>query len=211
MKQAHIYMVGIGGTGVVTANQILATAAMLEEKHATGVDQTGLSQKAGPVVSHLKILENEADASNTIAAGDADVYLAFDILASAAPGHLSRARPDKTTAVVSTSRIPTGRMVTHVDETFPELDQLVSRIDAHTRFANNVYLDATALARAFFLGPHAREHDPPRRSVPARAPANEELEPRESHRAQRRRYFAKPTSILNRPSRGRGPKLGSTP
>ena len=150
VKQAHIYMVGIGGTGVVTANQILATAAMLEEKHATGVDQTGLSQKAGPVVSHLKILENEADASNTIAAGDADVYLAFDILASAAPGHLSRARPDKTTAVVSTSRIPTGRMVTHVDETFPELDQLVSRIDAHTRFANNVYLDATALAEHFF-------------------------------------------------------------
>ena len=150
VKEAHIYMVAIGGTGVVTANQILATAAMLEDKHATGVDQTGLSQKAGPVVSHLKILESEAGVSNTIAAGDADVYLAFDILASAAPGHLSRARSDKTTAVVSTSRIPTGRMVTHVDEAFPELDQLASRIDAHTRFENNVYLDATALAEHFF-------------------------------------------------------------
>ena len=149
-KQAHIYMVGIGGTGVVTANQLLATAAALEDKHVSSLDQTGLSQKGGPVVSHLKIFEHAHDVSNTIAAGDADVFLAFDILSSAAPNHLTRARPDKTVAIVSTSRIPTGRMVTHVEETFPELDDLARRIDARTRFADNVYIDATALAERFF-------------------------------------------------------------
>ena len=40
--------------------------------------------------------------------------------------------------------------MTHVEETFPELDDLARRIDAHTRFADNVYIDATALAERFF-------------------------------------------------------------
>ncbi|HEY7697452.1 MAG TPA: 2-oxoacid:acceptor oxidoreductase family protein, partial [Vicinamibacteria bacterium] len=79
-REASIYMIGIGGTGVVTANQILATAAALEGKKVLSLDQTGLSQKGGPVVSHLKILSEPREASGQIAAGEADVYLAFDVL-----------------------------------------------------------------------------------------------------------------------------------
>ena len=88
-KQANIYMVGIGGTGVVTANQLLATAAVLEGKDVVGVDQTGLSQKGGPVVSQLKIVDNARQVSNCVAAGEADVFLGFDVLSSASPEHLA--------------------------------------------------------------------------------------------------------------------------
>ena len=55
-KIGNIFMLGIGGTGVVTVNQIISTAAFLENKKVVALDQTGLSQKGGSVVSHLKIL-----------------------------------------------------------------------------------------------------------------------------------------------------------
>ncbi len=146
----ELYLLGIGGTGVVTASQILGTAAALEGKQVWGLDQTGLSQKGGPVVSHLKISPELQDASNRVGAGQATAYLAFDILTAAASAHLARAHPERTPAIVSTSLIPTGSMLRSIDERFPETDALVQRIEKHTRAADNVYLDAVALAEHFF-------------------------------------------------------------
>src|SRR5204863_9239090 len=106
--EANIFMMGIGGTGVVTVNQILGTAALLDGKQVRGLDQTGLSQKGGPVVAHLKIFEAAPEVANKIAAGEADCYLGFDILVPTSPQNLDHARPDKAVAPVSTSHVPKG-------------------------------------------------------------------------------------------------------
>jgi indolepyruvate ferredoxin oxidoreductase len=148
--ESNVYMMGIGGTGVVTVNQILGTAALLDGKHVRGLDQTGLSQKGGPVVSHLKISASPREVSNKVAAGDADCYLGLDLLVATSPTNLDHARPDKTIAVVSTSRVPTGAMVTHTDVHFPEQGGLVQSIDRLTRKDENVYLDALGLAERLF-------------------------------------------------------------
>jgi indolepyruvate ferredoxin oxidoreductase len=149
-RQCSIFMTGIGGTGVVTVNQILGTAALLDGHHVRGLDQTGLSQKGGPVVSHLKISERAEEVSNKVAAGEADCFLGFDVLVATSPQSLDHARPDKTIAVVSTSKVPTGAMVTSTEVQFPETNGLITSINRVTRKDENVYLDAIGLAETLF-------------------------------------------------------------
>src|SRR5207237_9745351 len=132
-RSANVFMTGIGGTGVVTVNQILGTAALLDGKHVRGLDQTGLSQKGGPVVSHLKISEHPVEASNKVAAGEADCYLGFDILVATSPQNLDHASGERTIAVVSTSPVRTGAMGTRTAVHFPESSGLQASIDRVTR------------------------------------------------------------------------------
>jgi indolepyruvate ferredoxin oxidoreductase len=145
-----VHMMGIGGTGVVTINQILGTAAMLDGRQVRGLDQTGLSQKGGPVVSDLKISMEPIERANKISAGSADLYLGFDLLVATDPGNLDKAESGRTIAVVSTSQIPTGQMVVDTAVHFPELSSMLMSIDRVTRKDPNVYLDAQAIAEALF-------------------------------------------------------------
>jgi indolepyruvate ferredoxin oxidoreductase len=145
-----IYMAGIGGTGVVTANTLLGTAALLEGKYARAFDQTGLSQKGGPVVSSLKVSDVPLVLSNRVAAGEADLYLGFDLLVATAPANLEKASPDRTRAVVSTSEIPTGDMVRNKQVRFPAVSGLLQNIERCTRSGANIYLDAEGLAERLF-------------------------------------------------------------
>ena len=48
---------GIGGTGVVTINALLATAAWIDGLSVITLDQTGLAQKGGAVVSSIILSE----------------------------------------------------------------------------------------------------------------------------------------------------------
>lgn len=148
--RCNVVMVGIGGTGVVTTNQILGTAALLAGFRICSLDQTGLSQKGGPVVSSLKISRGAIEETGKISAGEADVYLVYDLLAGVAPANLSRAGKERTTAIVSCSEVPTGRMVVDVDSAFPAQQGLLSLIKGHSRADDNVYLDALSLAEQFF-------------------------------------------------------------
>jgi indolepyruvate ferredoxin oxidoreductase len=140
-----IVMVGIGGTGVVTTNQILATAALLDGLAAHGLDQTGLSQKAGAVVSHLRIRDSATDRPGLIGAGHADLYLAFDALAAASDAPLARCA-SHTIAVVSSSEVPTGRMIADPAAQHPGSGPLLTRIADHTNAERMIVLDALALA-----------------------------------------------------------------
>ncbi len=149
-RQCNVFMMGIGGTGVVTVNQILGTAALLDGKQVRGLDQTGLSQKGGPVVSHLKIYDQAEEVSNKVGAGEADTYIGFDILVATSPPNLDHARPDKTIAIVSTSQVPTGAMVTSTEVQFPETHGLLTSIDRVTRKDENVFLDALGIAESLF-------------------------------------------------------------
>ncbi|MDQ4042134.1 MAG: indolepyruvate ferredoxin oxidoreductase family protein, partial [Actinomycetota bacterium] len=82
-------MMGIGGTGVVTVNQILGVAALIDGRHVAGLDQTGLSQKGGPVISDLHIAATEIAGSGKASMARTDLYLGFDLLGAALPENLA--------------------------------------------------------------------------------------------------------------------------
>ena len=142
------YLTGVGGTGVVTMSQVLATAALLDGYEVSGLDQTGLSQKGGPVVSHVKMTSAPIVVSNTIGAGGADVYLGFDLLVAADPRHLASVRPG-TQVVVSTSKVPTGAMVRDTSVGFPAVDGLLRAI-ADRSGGIDADVDVHAIAEGLF-------------------------------------------------------------
>jgi indolepyruvate ferredoxin oxidoreductase len=146
----RVRLVGIGGTGVVTVSQVLGMAALLDGLHAFGLDQTGLSQKAGPVVSDLRLTAVASDGSAAPAGAGADVLLCFDVLGAASDRNLSAADPQRTVAVVSRSVVPTGRMVVDPNASAPDVVAATFAIDRATRAADNVHLDAQVISQALF-------------------------------------------------------------
>lgn len=143
-----ISLTGVGGTGVVTVSQVLATAALLDGLHVAGLDQTGLSQKGGPVVSHVKVAPGPITGSNAIGAGEADTVLGLDLLVAAEARNVAMCRPG-TRVVVSTSKVPTGAMVRDTSVAFPALDGLLETV-AHHSDGVDAHTDAEALAVGLF-------------------------------------------------------------
>jgi indolepyruvate ferredoxin oxidoreductase len=145
-----VYMMGIGGTGVVTVNQILGTAAALAGRSVRTIDDTGSSQKAGPVVSHLQVATAAQDGANRIGARGADLYLAFDLLVAAEPKHLLAATPQRTMVVAAIGSVPTGEMIADAHKSYPTLESLRAGIDPWVRRDEAIYLDAQSLAERLF-------------------------------------------------------------
>jgi len=156
-----VRLLGIGGTGIVTTSQVLATAALLAGYHVRTLDQTGVAQKGGAVVSDVKFSSAPIDASNKVGHGQSDLYLGYDLLVAAAAKNLDVLGPD-TAVVLSTSSVPTGAMVSNKDVAFPAVGQVVEdirgrvgpgRVDAvdSLRYAE-VLFGAEQFANAFLLG-----------------------------------------------------------
>jgi indolepyruvate ferredoxin oxidoreductase len=145
-----IYIPGMGGTGVVTVNALLCYAALMEGKSLLNLDQTGLAQKGGAVLSNVIITEGQTVAANKVGMGTADLYLVLDALGGVSPGNLDRTHADRTVAVVNTTPSPTGEMIRNNSLLFPTEDAIRRTIDQYTRQDRNIYLDAGTIAENLF-------------------------------------------------------------
>jgi indolepyruvate ferredoxin oxidoreductase len=155
----RIRLAGIGGTGVVTVAQILSTAAMFDGWEVRGLDQTGLSQKAGPVISDVVLAHDHHGSSNLVGDGQAELILAFDAMVAAGDGALAASDAERTAVVASIAETPTGRMISHPDIPYPTTsiaDRLASSSHSH-RFVDAVRLSKSltgseAQANVLLLG-----------------------------------------------------------
>jgi indolepyruvate ferredoxin oxidoreductase len=140
---------GIGGTGVVTINALLATAAWIDGLYVATLDQTGTAQKGGAVIGHLLLSRMPIEAPNRINIGNADVILGFDLLGVANPDNLKFASPDRTTAVLNTNLTPTIDVIrSRAPIMGPE--RMLEQISAATRRGRNISVDANRLAEGLF-------------------------------------------------------------
>lgn len=144
----NVFLAGIGGTGIVTVNQVLGMAALRTGLHVEGLDQTGLSQKAGPVTSHLRLAHHRFEGANRVGSGEADCILAFDLLTAADPVNAAYGAPGRTVTVASTSATPTGQMVYDPSVAKPDEAGLYNRLDVNSRRA--IAFDALAAAQTLF-------------------------------------------------------------
>ena len=111
---------GIGGTGVVTVSQLLATAAHMQGLHVQTLDDTGLSQKFGSVFSHVQIgTSAEALHAARVGDGNADLLLGPDLVTCASEKVLAKARAGRTHAVVNTYEQMTGDFTRQPDLALP--------------------------------------------------------------------------------------------
>jgi indolepyruvate ferredoxin oxidoreductase len=137
---------GVGGTGIVTVGALLGMAAHLEGRAATTLDMTGLAQKGGAVLSHVRIgASAEALGSPRIGTASADLLLACDLLVAAGPETAALLGPARTRAVVDRHLAPTGEFVRDGD-----LDYRAGATLAllRERCAATESVDATSLASA---------------------------------------------------------------
>ena len=143
-----ILITGVGGTGVVTIGAILTMAAHLEAKGCSVLDMTGLAQKGGAVVSHVKIAADpERLYSVRLATGGADLILGGDVIVTARGDNLEKINQKKTAAVVNTHEMITGDFTRNPDYDFPglrlrqSLEEMIGGELCH-------FVDATGLATA---------------------------------------------------------------
>ena len=116
-----ILITGIGGTGVVTVGQILAMAAHVENKGAIVLDMSGLAQKGGPVMSHVRLADKQSDLHSTrVGTGSADLVIGCDLIVTASRDALSRMGEGRTHAMINSTGSSTAAFVKNPDWQFPD-------------------------------------------------------------------------------------------
>jgi len=145
-----IRMAGVGGTGVVTVSAVLQMASHLQGRHAAGIEQTGLAQKGGPVISDLRLAPAPPKGQVRASAGAVDVLLGFDLLGAATAETLATLDCARSVAVLNTGVTPTASMVT--DPASPAADggRLIERVRRASRGEDAVTLDAEAISERLF-------------------------------------------------------------
>ena len=159
-QAANILIAGVGGTGIVTASQLLGTAAHLDGRFVSTLDMTGLAQKGGAVLSHVRISPaDSAHPATRIPAVSADLLIGADAVTAASRDVLALASPQRTAVVLNTHVAPTSEFVLRQrhDVDFDRLEdrlrqraESLSTVDADG--ASRALFGSTATANVFLLG-----------------------------------------------------------
>ena len=139
MKAFNIMFTGVGGTGVLTAARILASAALSEGNNVRMGEIHGMAQRGGAVNCTIRIGENVH--GPIIPAGQADVLLSGEPVE--ALRQVGRVKSTGTIIVGENRIIPTAVLLGRAQ--YPSEDVILQDL---SRFAKVVTFNAVELAQA---------------------------------------------------------------
>jgi len=147
-RSYNVLVTGIGGTGVVTVGALLGMAAHLEGKGCSILDQTGLAQKNGAVMSHVRITPTAADLGGTrIPNQQTDLVVGCDLVVAAGQDALRSYGLGRTRAIINDHVVPVAAFTLAPDLAMDQetLTQLVA--DSIGREKAD-FIDSTTIATA---------------------------------------------------------------
>jgi len=130
-----ILIVGIGGQGTILASNILGEACLIENRRIKGAETHGMAQRGGSVESHIRI---GGEFGPTIAPGQADLLISFDLLEALRYSHYL-----KTGGMMVVNRqlvLPTSVFMQNL--VAPTQDEIIAALKKH----NLCLLDADKMA-----------------------------------------------------------------
>lgn len=142
----NIVVAGVGGTGVLTITALVAMAAHIEGKGCATMNQTGLAQKFGAVVSHVRVAATQnAIKAVRIPAGEADLLIGCDLVVATNYEAMGKAAVGRSHAVINDAEVPTAAFILDPDARFPTAT-LKARIRREAGDAACRFLDSTEVA-----------------------------------------------------------------
>ncbi len=142
----NILLTGVGGTGVVTVSALLGMAGHLEEKGVGVLDQIGLAQKFGAVMSHIRIAPTQEQLHTVrIPAGETDLLIGFDLMVGASEEALGKLDGKRSFAIINNHDTMPAAFTRNPDLQVPN-EEMQSIIEATARKDGTFCFDATQLA-----------------------------------------------------------------
>ena len=146
----NIVVTGVGGTGVLTITALVAMAAHIEGKGCATMNQTGLAQKFGSVVSHVRVAKNQqAINAVRIPAGDADLLLGCDLVVAASNEAMAKVNVERSYAVVNDYEFATADFISDPDLQFPA-ESMKQTIREEVGASKAEFINSTAIATNLF-------------------------------------------------------------
>ncbi len=146
----NIVVAGVGGTGVLTIAALVAMAAHIEGKGCATMNQTGLAQKFGTVVSHVRVGKSQDSINSVrIPAGDADLLLGCDLVVAAADESMAKVNVERSHAIVNDFESATADFITNPDIAFPA-DAMKATITEEVGAGRIEFVNVTEIATQLF-------------------------------------------------------------
>ncbi len=146
----NIVVAGVGGTGVLTVTALVAMAAHIEGKGCATMNQTGLAQKFGSVVSHVRVGESQSAINAVrIPAGDADLLIACDLVVGADDEALAKVNVERSHAIVNDFEAITASFASDPDVVFPA-ESMKQSIREEVGKDKVSFINATKIATSLF-------------------------------------------------------------